>query len=71
MSSDARCGRSHKSNSVRGVGCEEREKIWTVVWSTNPQEGQRGYGPVLSSHNMNGGSYRKMTEVVKGYFSRA
>ena len=34
---DAPIGRS-----VRGVGCEEQEKTWTVVWETNPQEGQRG-----------------------------
>jgi len=29
--SDARHGRSHRSNTVRGVGCEEQEKTWTVV----------------------------------------
>ena len=29
--SDARHGRSHRSNSVRGVGSEEQEKTWTVV----------------------------------------
>ena len=38
---DARRGHSHRSNSVRGVGCEEQEKTWTVVWGTNPQEGYR------------------------------
>ena len=38
---DARHGRSHRSNSVRGFGCEEQEITWTVVWDTNPQEGQR------------------------------
>ena len=27
--SDARRRRSHRSNSVRGVGCEEQEKTWT------------------------------------------
>jgi len=31
--SDARRGRSHRSNSIRGVECEEQEKTWTVVWS--------------------------------------
>ena len=47
--SDARCGRSYRSNSVRGVGCEEQEKTW-VVWGANPQEGQMGLGtsPILS-----------------------
>ena len=46
----ARRGRSHRSNSVRGVGCEEQEKRWTVMWGNNPQEGQRGLGtsPILS-----------------------
>ena len=48
--SDARCGRSYRSNSVRGVGYEEQEKTWMVVFGTNPQEGQRGLGaiPILS-----------------------
>ena len=48
--SDASCGCFHRSNSVRGVGCEEQEKTWTVVWGTNPQEGKRGLGtsPILS-----------------------
>ena len=46
----ARRGRSHRSNSVRGVGCEELEKSWTVVWGSTPQEGQRRQGtcPILS-----------------------
>ena len=42
--SDARRGRSHKSISVRDVGCEEQEKTWTVVWgfhSTGRTEGAR------------------------------
>ena len=30
-SSDARRGRSHRSYSVRDVGCEDQEKTWTVV----------------------------------------
>jgi len=48
--SDARRGRSHRFNSVRGVGCKEQEKTWTVVWGPNPQQGQRGgYGSVRSS----------------------
>jgi len=42
--SDARRRRSHRSNSGRGVGCEEKEKPWTVVWGSTPQEGQRGLG---------------------------
>ena len=48
--SDARCGHSHKSNSIRGVECEEQEKTWTVVFGTNPQEGQTGMetSPILS-----------------------
>ena len=45
--SDDRCGGSHWSNSVRGVGCEEQEKTETVVWRSNPQEGQRGLGTSL------------------------
>ena len=40
--SEARRGRSHRSNSVRGVGCEEQEKTWTVVFGSAPQEEQRG-----------------------------
>ena len=40
--SDARCGRSHRASLVRGVGCEEQEKTWTVVCGSTPQEGQRG-----------------------------
>ena len=40
--SDARRGRSHWSNSVRDVGCEEQEKTWTAVFGSNSQEGQRG-----------------------------
>ena len=30
--SDARRGRSHWSNLVRGVGYEEQEKTWKVEW---------------------------------------
>ena len=45
--SEAKRGRSHRSNSVRGVGLEEQEKTWTVVWDTNPQEGL-GTNPILS-----------------------
>ena len=36
--SDARRGRSHRSNSVRDVGMEEQEKTWTVVSSYNPSQ---------------------------------
>ena len=32
--SDARRKRSHRLNSVRGVGCEEQENTWTVVWGS-------------------------------------
>ena len=48
--SDARHGRSHRSNSVRGVGCEEQEKIWTVILGSTTQEGQRGLeiSPIIS-----------------------
>ena len=48
--SDARHGRSHRSNSVRGVGCEEQEKTWTLMWGYNPQEWQMwlGTSPILS-----------------------
>ena len=36
--------------SVRGVGCKEQVKRWTVVWGSTPQEGQRrlGISPFLS-----------------------
>ena len=34
--SDARRRRSHRSNSVRGVGCKLQEKTWTVVWDSTP-----------------------------------
>ena len=37
--SDVRCGRSHRSILVRGVGWEEQEKTWMVVWGSNPEEG--------------------------------
>ena len=45
--SDARHGRSHRSNLVRGIGCEELKKTWK---GSNSQEGQRGHGisPILS-----------------------
>ena len=42
--SDARRGHSHRSLSVRGVGCEKQEKTWTVVWGSIPQERQRRLG---------------------------
>ena len=29
-------GRSHRSNSVRGVECEEQEKLWMVVSRAYP-----------------------------------
>ena len=35
------------------------------------KRGLRRLGPVLSSHDKNGGSYKKKTEVVKGFFCRA
>ena len=40
-----------------------------VVWGIHRRD-RGGYGPVLSSYYRNGGSYRKKTEVVKGYFCR-
>ena len=48
--SDVRRRRSDRSISVKSVGCEEQEKIWTMVWGSTPQERQRGLGisPVLS-----------------------
>ena len=48
--SDAKHGRYKRSNSVRGVGCEDQQKTWTVVWGTSPQKRQRGLGtsPILS-----------------------
>ena len=50
--SDIRCGCSHRSLSVRGVGCEEQEKTWTVVrgFSSAPGCRMRGTG-----ENMDGG----------------
>ena len=38
--SDARRGRSHRFFSVKGAGCEEQEKTWTVVWGSTLQDGQ-------------------------------
>ena len=48
--SEVRPGRSHRSLTERGVGCEGQEKRWEVVWGATPQEGQRGSGvlPILS-----------------------
>ena len=48
--SDARRGCSHRSISVRGIGCEGQDKIWTVVWGFTPHEGWRGLriSPTLS-----------------------
>ena len=66
MNSDDRRGRSRRFFSVKGVGCNEQKKSRTVVWGSTPQEGQRGYGIVLSSHDRNGGIYRRMNEVGKG-----
>ena len=31
IKNDCCCGRFHRSLSVRGVGCEEQEKIWTKI----------------------------------------
>ena len=50
----------------KGWGYEEQEETWTVLWGSTPQEGQRGYELFLSSHDRNGGSHRRMNEVVKG-----
>ena len=36
-----RTNSSHRSNSVKGVGCEEQEKTWTVEWGSTAREGQR------------------------------
>ena len=43
-------GRSHRSLTERGVGCEGQEKRWEVACGATPQEGQRGSGvlPILS-----------------------
>ena len=38
---DVRRKRSHMSLSVKSVGCEGQEKLWTEVWGSTPQEGQR------------------------------
>ena len=37
--SDARRGRSYMSFSVKGVGCEEKEKTYMVLWNSTSQEG--------------------------------
>ena len=42
--SDARHGRFDRSLSVRGSGYEWQYKIWTEVWGSTPQEGQRRLG---------------------------
>ena len=63
--SNARRGCSHRSNSVRGIGCEEHEKTWTWCGILINSRGRGGEGPVLSSHSRIGGSYRKK-KVVKG-----
>ena len=31
-------------NLGQGVGCEEQDKTWMVVWGSTPQDGQRGQG---------------------------
>ena len=38
--SDTRGESSHKSISVRGFGCEEQGKTWTVVWDSTPHKVQ-------------------------------
>ena len=40
--SGVRLGRSHRSHTERGVGCEGQENRWEVVWGATPQEEQRG-----------------------------
>ena len=66
--SDVRCGHSHRTLSVRGVGCKEQEKTMIVVWGSTPQKGQRGLeiNPLHSSHDRNGGGYKRMDGVGKG-----
>ena len=39
--SHARRGRSHRCFTVRDVGCEGHEKIWTEVLDSPSREGQR------------------------------
>ena len=63
---DARCGRSHRFNLIRGVTSHPRTKEnldgGVGFHSKGGAEGARdqSYG------DRNGGSYRKMNEVVKG-----
>ena len=40
--SNTRCEHSERSNSNKGIGCEEQEKVYTVVWGSIPQEGRAG-----------------------------
>ena len=69
--SDDRHGRPHGSNSVRVS--DERKRRKHGRWCGVPihRRDRGGYGLVLCSHYRNGGSYRKMNKVMKGYFCRA
>ena len=44
---NTRSGRSHRSNSVRGVRFKEQKKTWTVVWGSTSQE-ELGINPIFS-----------------------
>ena len=47
-------GISNRSLSVRGVGCEDQEYTWMVIWGSILQEGQRelGISPIISPYEM-------------------
>ena len=56
--SDARCRCSHRSISVKGVGCEVQEKTWTMVCGFTPQ--------VVPLHMGAGDQYRNVTIEMEG-----
>ena len=57
--SDVRRGRSHRFLSIKGVGCEGQEKIWTNVFGSLPQERQSGVtiSPILSREEWKEGRF--------------
>ena len=65
--SDASRGRSHKSFTVRDVGCEAHKKRWTKVCDSPPEEGQRDRVVlVLSSYNRKRWSCKRMNGAGLG-----
>ena len=63
-------GRSNSFLLVKGIGCEGQEKIWIEVWVKEAMKDKRGWGLVLSSHDRNVESHKRMNGVVRMWYCR-